>query len=326
MLTIQECNKKFNGLINREFNKDNFNFRTTIKGVFIKKHTIRPNSTTYKQNIRSTLSKQCDIINNNIHKQNARLRDIGYMDSDYRVFRPPIIKSEYIHKHYNENIVNISVKSDEILGEITLSNYDNINNIELEIGGLQIDKIYIEDESYKVYQHLYKMNGLPFHILKHGVPVAKYHQLRLKFTMLNGQSLPSFNYNVYTAINPDKKKIYKWWNYFSCKILTKDFRNIFPQVGMFFFIKHTPNNRITHFKLNSTYKLKLSKPQQLYGYDVYLLTSNLKNIKGDFINFSSIDNIQSNFENPIENTTQSVYMCKLNKSIVMNGMYRTKFI
>jgi hypothetical protein len=153
--------------------------------------------------------------------------------------------------------------------------------------------------------------------------------------MLNYTIAPSVTLEIYKYIGPTINSIKsgeikrdEWWNmrsfYYKPQQTKNCIRNIFNQSGVFFFIKHIPNNYITHIKINGYYKVLLSKPQQLYGYDVYQIVPNIRDIKNNFINSNRIDNCEYIFKSPINNIDM-LYCSFLDKSVTMCGMHGYRF-
>ena len=58
-------------------------------------------------------------------------------------------------------------------------NIDNIEWIELQVGGQRIDRINMV--FYKTLQKFYKIDGIPFYLFKYGHIMAFYHQPKILF-------------------------------------------------------------------------------------------------------------------------------------------------
>jgi hypothetical protein len=76
------------------------------------------------------------------------------------------------------NSVRIQCDNHERIGYIAIDTLENIESIELRIGGNRIDTIY--PELIPLLQKLYDMDGLPFHILKCGIPYLAWWDKRIQ--------------------------------------------------------------------------------------------------------------------------------------------------
>ncbi len=96
------------------------------------------------------------------------------------------------------NPINNLNSSKEIIGEIFIDNENMIEYVKLIVGGSVIDVIYAN--MFDVLRHGYNMKGVPFHLLKYGVPVLEYHDVDVLIKYIGDPVMTNLVYNSHLPI------------------------------------------------------------------------------------------------------------------------------
>ena len=120
------------------------------------------------------------LLDNN-NNRNKKCNDIYLEETSSYTFCEKI---ELNNKH--SSLVSFILPHDRNLYELIMyknlqfkGNIDNIEWIELQVGGNRIDRINMV--FYKTLQKFYKMDGIPFYSFKYGHFMAFYHQTKILF-------------------------------------------------------------------------------------------------------------------------------------------------
>ena len=197
------------------------------------------------------------------------------------------------------------MEPNETLGEIYFENNEhNIDTIQIEMGGQRMDVIY-DNEIFKVLRRCHDMEGIPFHMLKVGVPYLKYHRITI-CVEFNKLMDPKLSYNVYenTECGPDNL-VFKTQGMGGEPIdCVKYIPSVFSLPVYALIVKSDPYDEIDYVKFDGDIKLKLERREEINGYTIYRLCPSIDfyNNKSFPINFSRADEVSIHFKGDFDKT------------------------
>ena len=182
-------------------------------------------------------------------------------------------------------------------------NIDNIEWIELEVGGNRIDRINMV--FYKTLQKFYKMDGIPFYSFKYGHFMANFHQTKILFKVRKPTKI-TLQLDKYNKLNYDfKMEQLLYINYYDLLVNTKKKDNdicLYFNHPTYFLLC---NHKLENIKLILFGKYKNGN-EYYYEFNIYQygqiirLTPKLDSddISNYSFNFSYVRNIRLKFDSP----------------------------
>ena len=242
-----------------------------------------------------------------------------------------------INSNSEENYKGV-LDSFESMGEIFIENENDIQYIEIVIGGSSVDKINDCDiELLKLLRDIYCMEGIPFEILKKGVPFLNHNEIQiliefktkrdhskipLKVNIYNNEKniglacgefyISALNYTGVEKIRNKENKIRLGLVLPSTKLLIKTEDN------------STPTHLELHINKHHTWILHLDHFETKYNYGIYNFVNDIRShndcIKHN-VNFSMVDNAKLVFNtNHNKTLVVKIYSIGLTSIRYVSGM------
>ena len=231
------------------------------------------------------------------------------------------------------------------IGEIFIEDETNIKKISLEVGGSSFEKL---DECnmnlFSVLKNLYNMKGIPFCILKKGIPNITYHEIRINIEFYNEVNLNDVpltvelfsnkanigNHNMAGGGDLNNSSFFSYYTGYCREInITDKMKLNFNHPTIALVVKTSDDSKPKYLMLN-TFKIYLDKHMSKFGYNIYKFKphklapsftsqSAIDKTLKSCINFSRVDNAVLHFPNNNPKTVH-IYQIYLNGQRFMAGM------
>jgi hypothetical protein len=232
------------------------------------------------------------------------------------------------------------------IGEIHLKNIENIERITLCLGDQQLD--HMPGELIPVYQKIYNMKGLPFHMLKTGIPYLAYDYTQIQIFYKNNEfpEKEEMIVRIYKHTDELRKNGYNiekviFANSYSCnRINDSKIKLSGNRPSIFIIVDHTINGKLKEFiveegvydhnrnyKIVNPSKFLLKITDTIGNFDVYQIPPSLL---AEDIQKYAIPNGLNNylqFETPQLKSSKNlgIYVTELNILLCRSGMAGTSF-
>ena len=220
--------------------------------------------------------------------------------------------------------INFSIKTSLMYKNLQFEgNIDNIEWIELEVGGRRIDRINME--FYKTLQQFYKMDGIPFYSFKYGHFIKYFHITRILFKIKKPEKIilkvDEYHSLKYYLVTNQLLYINSKCEYFNVKDKDNVINLNFEHPTYFFLCNHKLENINLTFPLGNENRKKFKLYQ--YGQIIRLtLKLDSDDISNYSINFSRFDKIELEFDSP---NSDKIILTSIHNNILQHRSFNAKY-
>ena len=190
----------------------------------------------------------------------------------------------------------LNVTPDSFFKDSRVENEQNIELIELRIGGLPQNQIK-NNKLFNVLRYINDMQGIPFHVIKKGIPFLFFHHTEIYVKYIDADPTNKIYYNVHlnkTNIPSTNltDHVFFQYQYENVKLEHNSIRLEFNLPSHMFLIQSEPHVNATHLVLDDLHILNLYTHEKYDNWDIYKfhpLTPEHEDFHKYSINFSRID-------------------------------------